>query len=365
MTLSIRHCVLLLALVTAQATTGSAQQRPARATRNVIVVVTDGFRWQEVFRGADRSLMGRAGSVSDSASLLRQFWRESPVERRETLLPFVWGTMSKQGQLFGDSANGSVQRVLNNYRFSYPGYREMLPGVADPRIDSNEHGPNENTTVFEWLNSLAPFKGKVAAFGTWGAFTRIFNTQRSGLTVYGGWETGAAPTGTTRAGVLKDLFATSSRLWHDVAVDALMHQSMLDYLAVKKPRVMFIGYGETDEWAHSGRYDMYLQSAHQLDANLAQLWQKLQADPQYRGSTTLIVTTDHGRGYAARWRDHGQNVDGAQFIWTAVLGPDTPARGVVVQGGELHQAQLAATIANALGYEWKGEGRAPALSIFR
>ncbi len=83
-----------------------------------------------------------------------------------------------------------------------------------------------------------------------------------------------------------------------------MHHAMLDYMHVRKPRVMFIGYGETDEWAHSGRYDMYLRSAKQVDAFLRELWSRVQADSQYRDRTTLIVTTDHGRGYGAAWRDH-------------------------------------------------------------
>ena len=32
-----------------------------------------------------------------------------------------------------------------------------------------------------------------------------------------------------------------------------------------KPRVLFVGYGETDNWAHQGRYDLVLDSAHRFD----------------------------------------------------------------------------------------------------
>jgi hypothetical protein len=261
--------ILILALIALHPVGVAAQ---SLQTQNVILVVTDGFRWQEMFNGADAALMGRAGSVRDSTNLAREFWRDTPQSRRAALMPFIWGTIAKEGQIFGDSAHGSVMRVSNTFRFSYPGYSEMFTGHADPRVNSNEHGPNENTTVFEYLNTQPAFRGKVAAIATWAAFTRIINAQRSGVPVFDGWDRGASNTGTARGAMLRDLYATTTRYWPDNTFDALMHQSMRDYLAVKKPRVMFIGYGETDEWAHCGRYDLYLQSAHQVDAYLAELW---------------------------------------------------------------------------------------------
>jgi hypothetical protein len=270
--------------------------------------------------------------------------------------------MASKGQLFGDSARGSVAQITNPLKFSYPGYSETFTGHVDPRIDSNEHPPNENVTVFEWLNRKPAFRGRVAAFATWDAFTRIFNAGRSGIPVMDGWERGGmSGTGTPRAAVVRDLFTTSVRYWPDNTWDALTHQAAIDYLAVKKPRVLFIGYGETDEWAHAGRYDLYLRSAHQVDAYLADLWRRVQADPQYRNRTTLIVTTDHGRGYGPKWRDHGKDVDGAQNIWMAVLGPDTPALGDRANIPVVRQAQVAATIAALLGEDWQAaEPRAAA-----
>lgn len=342
------------------ASTVSAQAAPAKKLRSthVILVITDGFRWQELFGGADESLMGRAGHVSDTATLRKAYWREKPEARRAALLPFVWTTMVNHGQIFGDSTAGSPALVTNGLKFSYPGYSEAFTGHADQRIDSNEHGPNENRTVFEWLNAQAPFKGHVAAFATWNAFRRIINTERSGVPVYDGWDRAIAPTGTARAATLREMTKINTRLWPDNTWDAFTHLSTLDYMATRKPRVLFIGYGETDEWAHSGRYDMYLQSAHQVDAFLEDLWKRAQGNPVTRDKTTLIVTTDHGRGLGAKWTDHGEKVDGAERIWMAVMGPDVPALGVR-RDTPSTQSQIAATIAAALGLDWtKAETRA-------
>ena len=42
----------------------------------------------------------------------------------------------------------------------------------------------------------------------------------------------------------------------------------------------------------------------------------------------MVITTGHGRSWGAEWTDRGERVNGAEFIWTTVIGPVTPARGV-------------------------------------
>src|SRR2546426_3938148 len=63
----------------------------SRATQNVFLIISDGFRWQELFRGAEEMLMNpENGGVKDTNALRQAFWRDSPEARREALLPFVW-----------------------------------------------------------------------------------------------------------------------------------------------------------------------------------------------------------------------------------------------------------------------------------
>jgi bisphosphoglycerate-independent phosphoglycerate mutase (AlkP superfamily) len=149
------------------------------------------------------------------------------------------------------------------------------------------------------------------------------------------------------------VYRTTVRTWDDNAYDALMQATLLDYLRDHRPRALFVGYGETDEWAHSGRYDRVLRSARAVDDFIAELWNALQAMPAYRGTTTLIVTTDHGRGsVGTTWRDHGEQVAGAEDIWIAMLGPDTPALGERANVDRVTQSQIAGTIATLLGQNY-------------
>jgi len=66
-----------------------------------------------------------------------------------------------------------------------------------------------------------------------------------------------------------------------------------------------------------------------------------------------VIATDHGRGDGPRWTDHGKSVPEAEFIWIAVMGPDTPARGLRNDVTAGTQSQIAATIAALLGYDYR------------
>ena len=357
MDLSARSRVTLLFGVVsciALAVTPAAAQAPRR-TENVVLIVTDGVRWQELFRGPERRLLSRTpGGVSDTAGLIRDFWRDDPAQRRAAVFPFLWNTVAKQGVLYGNQDRGSVARITNRYKFSYPGYSELFTGFVDDRINSNDYAPNPNTTVFEWLAAQPGQRGRVGAVATWSAFRRILNKERAGIDVIDGWDEpfpGNVDRDAGRA-TLNALYRTGVRLWPDNAFDAPMHLVAKEYIRTRKPRVLFVGYGETDEWAHARRYDLVLRSAHQVDAFVADLWSYMQGMQQYRGRTTFIITTDHGRGGGTDdWTSHGERVDGAEDIWMAILGPDTPALGERLGGERVTQAQVAATIAALMGKE--------------
>ena len=75
--------------------------------------------------------------------------------------------------------------------------------------------------------------------------------------------------------------------------------------------------------------------------------------PQYRGTTTFIITTDHGRGSGlTEWKEHGVEERGSENIWIAVIGPDTRALGERRGGSTVVQAQIAATLAAFLGRDY-------------
>ncbi len=331
----------------------AAQAAPLK-TKNVFLIISDGFRWQEVFTGAELDLMNKEnGGVPDTNSLQKRFWRETPEARREALLPFFWNDIAKKGQIYGNRTKGSDVSVTNGKKFSYPGYSEIITGFGDPRIDSNDKKPNPNMTVFEWLNEQEGLQGKVSVLGTWDVFPFIFNIGRSHLPIWPTWQAQFKPYQADVSRCTSEVLHDTTAIWGDLTYDGFLYQAVTSHIAAKHPRLVFIGFGETDEWAHEGRYDQYLNAAHLVDDFVKRLWEMAQSTPEYRDQTTIIVTADHGRGSGPHaWRDHGEKVDGAEADWIAVIGPDTAPLGERTNIAPVTQSQIAATIAALLGQDY-------------
>src|SRR5687767_3956020 len=113
-------CLLVSAIITC------AQQR----TENVIIITLDGFRWQEIFTGADPKLLFDK-KYSSSEEIRRMFWDSSFMQRRENLLPFFWQVIGTEGQLYGNLQFNNRVNCSNPHWFSYPGYSELLTGIVD------------------------------------------------------------------------------------------------------------------------------------------------------------------------------------------------------------------------------------------
>ena len=143
-----------------------------------------------------------------------------------------------------------------------------------------------------------------------------------------------------------------TRLWPDNAFDVISGHASVEYIRRHKPRVFYLMFGETDEWAHFRRYDRYLESAQKNDEFIARLWEMLGGMAEYAGKTSLIITTDHGRGSTVLdWVDHNKRIVGAERIWMAVIGPDTAAVGVRSEVA-VTQSQIAATVAGLVGEDF-------------
>jgi hypothetical protein len=323
-----------------------------RQTQNVILVMSDGLRWQEIFAGAEAALMDKPhGGVEDPAGLRQAFWRDTPEARREALMPFVWSVIARQGQLWGNRKAGSEAWVTNGLNFSYPGYNESLTGASDPRVKSNDKIPNPNVTVLEWLNAKSKYRGKVAAFGSWDVFPFIFNAERAGFLVNAGYDPlTVAPV--TSSVVLLNRVKADTRVWADEAYDSFTFPTALEYVKLHKPRVLFVGLGDTDEFAHEGRYDLYLNAAHRADGYVRELWDTVQGMSEYRGKTALIFLPDHGRGEGAEWKAHGEKLPDSKYIWMGFLGPDVRGLGERKGVGAVTQSQIAATLAALLGEDY-------------
>lgn len=326
-------------------------------TENVVLITLDGMRWQEIFQGADKDIIYNRRGGKGINEIEKQFYDKDPLKSREKLLPFIWNEIATSGQIYGNRSLGNKVNVRNKFRFSYPGYNELLTGFPDKRINSNAKRNNPNQTVLEFLNQKNEYKDKVAAFASWDVFHYIINQQRSGVHVNAGNDTLKAQRLSPRERFLNQLHKTSPSPWASTRFDKITHQYASEYFKNHKPRFLLIAYGETDEYAHHGDYASYLKSANKTDAYIQEVWNWIQSDEQYRNKTTLVITTDHGRGNGKNsWRSHGALTKGSNHTWFIIMGPDTQALGEMKEKQHYYNNQLAKTIAGFLNLEYPVEG---------
>lgn len=325
---------------------------PTHKTENVFLITVDGLRWQEVFSGAEESLITKDNGVGDTNRLRSQFWRKTPEERRHALLPFFWEVFATQGQLFGNGNKGSVAIVTNGKNFTYPGFNEIFTGFTDDRIDKNEKRNNPNVSVLEWLHRKPAFAGRAVGFANWDVHCYILNAERSGIPVWSGYDTNLPAAPGSRRELVQQIHRDTLKLWPDMNFDAFYLHATLEYLKEKQPRLVWVAFSETDEWAHEGNYDHYLNAAHNTDNYIRRLWDAVQSMPQYRDKTSFIITCDHGRGSGREWRDHGASTVGAEKVWIAVLGPDTRPLGERTNIPQVTHSQIATTLAALLGEDY-------------
>lgn len=322
-----------------------------KSTENIFIITTDGFRWQELFSGADSLIINNPQFVKDTSLMNELYWDNDLNERRKLLMPFVWKTIRNNGSLYGNRNAKSKVSVANPYLFSYAGYNELLTGYVDPSIITNSKKWNSNENLLEFLNNQPAYKNKVAAFSSWNLFEYILNQKNSHLYSNAGYQKLSYDSISTNGLLTNAVQQYAVDNLQDTRNDMLTFVAAKEYIQTKHPKVVFIGFGETDEFAHSGKYDDYLQAAHRFDDYLAQLWYLVNTDPFYKNNTSFIITTDHGRGNNAKsWVRHGPLTKGSSSTWLMTLGKNLEVLGEVKNKEEIFTEQLAQTIAHLLGF---------------
>ncbi len=318
----------------------------------LIIITLDGFRWQEVFTGADSILWHNTLKKAKLPFDAEDFWEDTPEKRRVLLMPFLWTQVAEYGQIYGNRQKGSAVTVTNKMRISYPGYNEIFAGYPDDQhIKLNFKIPNPNANVLRFIGQQKPFRGRVASFASWDVFPSIMNAKKGEIYVNAAFE----PVKNNHFSALNRQLQSVSKPWGKrIRPDSLTAAFALQYLRQESPRVLHIGLGETDEYAHEKKYAEYLSAAKANDQMIRQIWQFVQSSPRYRNKTTLFITTDHGRGNSPdTWHKHHTWVDGAEEIWFAVMGPETSPKGEIEQSAPYFQCQFAQTFAAFLGLEYQ------------
>ncbi|MBO4624982.1 MAG: hypothetical protein J5646_05770 [Bacteroidales bacterium] len=319
----------------------------------LVIITYDGLRWQEVYGGADKAVLDENRFVKDMDAFKAKYWRDTPEERRATLLPFLWSYVPEHGYMLGNRNKNSKMEVANRMWYSYPGYSEMFCGWADDeRVHSNDPVPNPNVSVLEVVNQDPRYKGKVMMYASWESIRFAVNNDRGGFPGSAGHEPSYTDSDVARmiqdmdAGLEANGFGQSERM------DCITYAMAMETLKKDHPKVFYVGFGDTDEYGHEGDYTKYLDSAHWTDLYIRRIVEYCESDPFYKGKTTYMLLNDHGRGLKAAYRSHGSSVKASNQTWFMTFGKGVPVLGETENNGIFNNRQLAATIADVLGVDF-------------
>ncbi|EYF02127.1 alkaline phosphatase family protein [Chondromyces apiculatus] len=301
---------------------------PLRADAPSVVLITlDGVRWQEIFRGVDPKLAKRARLP------------EASVQKAEDLLPSMRGLFFEGGTVLGDPSRAGGISASGPRFISMPAYLELLTGSAS---DCKDNGCTPRLS-----QSLTDDVGGLPSV-----------TRREDVAVFTSWEKLSLPAAlpaTSPGAAPAGVFVSAGRPADDATPpfpgveryrpDHATAAAAIGHLVKHQPRFLWVGLGDTDEWAHRGDYRGYLDALRFADRFIGEVVQHLAEMGEYGEKTMVFVTTDHGRD--KEFDDHGGPASAG--VWFMARGGGLPAHGVIGTQMQRHLRDVAPTVRSLLG----------------
>lgn len=252
----------------------------ASAQPNVILVTLDGVRWREVFQGVDPLLTGER--------------RSQKIFRR------TFSMLEGRGAMFGDRSAGNGFSSSNLALVSLPGYRSIMTGKFDLFCISNECGRIGEESVQERLVrelKLAPHQ--VATIGSWPEIALAVERKPGSTFVQTGILGALERTHAEAFPQIKEFEPLDARP-RAKRPDRDTFAYALDYLTKYRPRFLYIALDESDAYGDRNDYAGHVAMLNQYDLWIKQLLDLIAGMGEYGRETTVLITTDHGRGEIGR-----------------------------------------------------------------
>jgi len=335
--------------------TTPAKAAPARRVQ-VIVVALDGARFREIFASADPDLAGA------------QNLPEARQKDAGQLMPHLHALIGAAGAALGAPGHGATISASGPDFVSLPGYAEIFSGRRVTSCRDNGCQGSGAPSIADEL-AEAPAGWKTAVVTSWPDIARVASKSER-VTVSAGRHAGSTRSRFERDSTVRAALerAEPTAPWPgngDFRRDRYTAELALAYLKAEQPDFMFVGLGETDEFAHQGNYAGYLDALSEADHYIGELAAALDGRAAQGVSTALFVTADHGR--AAGFREHGRPFPESARVWLVAAGSAIEARGFVAAPAARRLADIAPTLRTLFGLPADHDGNAgtPLLELIR
>ncbi|MCO4793662.1 MAG: sulfatase-like hydrolase/transferase [Bacteriovoracaceae bacterium] len=258
---------------------------------NVILLTLDGVRYEEFF----------------NKDIFRTFWDEH----------------ASKGIVLGDPKKKSRARIANTVMLSLPGYKTMHEG-SRVWCRTNKCGPSKKETLGEKLKRVKSWNNhEVGIISSWGKICDAAMRKERSLF----HSCGDMKVKLPGHFYLNEMQEADTPIWGG-RYDKYTFEHGMKFIEDKKPRFLHLSLLDSDEYAHDDEWDGYMRSLYNYDLYIDRLYTLLDQMGEYGKNTTVIITTDHGRGKGDKWTGHFFNWN-SRKIWMVVKGPHVPARGSI------------------------------------
>lgn len=270
-----------------------AQQEEKSQKPNVILLTLDGVRWQEFFYGEDQEVSGGSGDI----------------------FTIFWKNFSKGSFVLGDKSKRIEMKATNTTILSLPAYQSIMAGF-NQGCWTNLCGRIEVETFMERVRRVLQIPPiQVATIASWEPIEDAVAKYSGRTFVNTGQNPLNDPVVDEQLRWLNDWQQKDTPPWSHARYDKYTFAHAMRFLKLHKPRLLFISLNDSDEWGHKENYTRYLLALKQYDFWIRELISTLEEMGDYGKNTTLIVTTDHGRGDGDDWGSHGFFVPESRNIW--------------------------------------------------
>jgi hypothetical protein len=167
------YCLLFVAL-------GSSSSAAERQTENVILVTTDGLRWEEVFRGAEEVLISREyGNVGDTNALREAFWRARPSRSGARLPAVSLGHRRPERSDLGQSRSEKRCARFERAQLLVSRLQRVPHGHCGSRASTATTRFSTRTPTCSSGCNSPGFEGRVVAAVNWDVLPWILNGPRA------------------------------------------------------------------------------------------------------------------------------------------------------------------------------------------
>lgn len=275
------------------------QNNASSTMQNVILITVDGVRFQEMFYGV-------------------RFPLKAHEKLGTELLPGL-----KTLEHTGEAISFRHMFVANPVAVSLPGYRSILSGEYESSCDANNCTNTTRRTIFDDLYDQGFSKVNLAVFGSWNTISYatesvpgriVQNVQQHEY-----WESNLTMDEMLQLSAINTEMLKNPPPWGVSRYDKYTFALAKFYLKKHRPRFLYLQMGDTDEYGHHKDYKNYIQAIRTLDQQVAEIRNMLHGLGEYGDHTSIVITTDHGRGSSFMWPHHSREILSAHFVWAYVL----------------------------------------------